>query len=230
MDNFLKTKTFFEDLFFPKFCLGCSREGYFLCQDCRHILDILEVSFSTKNKHLDGLYFALSYKENKLCQKLIHCFKYPPYLKALAPVLAGILIEHFVKIGQNTDQVWENSVLIPVPLHAKKLSERGYNQSGELAKELSPILKIPVLTDVLVKIKETKSQIGLGGKAREKNLLGVFSLTKTENPCESRLHGFSKIFLVDDVYTTGSTMQECAKILKKGGAKSVWGIALARES
>jgi len=228
VDNFLKVKTFFEDLFFPKFCLGCNREGYFLCQDCRHLLDILEVSFSAKNKYLDGLYFALSYKENKLCQRLVHNFKYPPYLRALAPVMADILIEHFVKIGQNTDQIWKNSVLIPVPLHKKKMAERGYNQSEELAKELSPILKIPVLTDVLIKTKETKSQIGLGGRAREENMLGAFSLTK--NPCEPQLHGFSKVFLVDDVYTTGSTMQECAKILKQSGVKSVRGIAFAREA
>jgi ComF family protein len=227
VDNFLKTKAFLKDLFFPKFCLGCNKEGTFLCQDCRHLLDILEVNFPAKNKFLDGLYFALSYKESGLCQKLIHNFKYPPYLKALAPDLANILIEHFIKIGKNTNEVWENSVLTPVPLHVKKLKERGYNHSQELARELGIILKIPVLTDILVKTKDTKSQVGLNKMEREKNLLGAFSLTKNPQSCGS--HGFSKVFLVDDVYTTGSTMQECAKILKENGVKSVWGIAIARE-
>jgi ComF family protein len=228
VDNFLKAKTFFEDLFFPKFCLGCGREGNFLCQDCRHLLDILEINYPVDNKFIDGLYFALSYKDNKLCQKLIGNFKYPPYLKALAPTLAGILIEHFIKTGKNTDQVWENSVLIPVPLHPKKLAERGYNQSEELAKELSRVLKVPVLTDVLIKTKDTKSQIGLSGKEREENLIGAFSLTKSVERYD--LPTLSRVFLVDDVYTTGSTMQECARVLRQSGAKSIWGITIARES
>jgi len=223
VDNFFKTKAFLKDLLFPKFCLGCNKEGVFLCQDCRHLLDILEVDFSEKNKSLDGLYFALSYKENKLCQKLIHNFKYPPYLKSLAPVMADILIEHFIKTGKNTNEIWENSVLIPIPLYPKKLAERGYNQSEELAKELSPILKVPVLADVLIKTKDTKSQIGLSKAEREKNLLDAFL---TKNP--EKLRG-KKIFLVDDVYTTGSTMQECAKVLKESGIKFVSGITIARE-
>ena len=191
-------------------------------------MDILEINYPVDNKFIDGLYFALSYKDNKLCQKLIGNFKYPPYLKALAPTLAGILIEHFIKTGKNTDQVWENSVLIPVPLHPKKLAERGYNQSEELAKELSRVLKVPVLTDVLIKTKDTKSQIGLSGKEREENLIGAFSLTKSVERYD--LPTLSRVFLVDDVYTTGSTMQECARVLRQSGAKSIWGITIARES
>ena len=231
-------------MFFPKFCLGCQKEGVYLCDDCRTLLDISEFNYclcnakpqrlppsSTsgkcqrcQNKKLSGLYFALPYKEKQLTKKLIYQFKYQPYLKDLARTLASILIEHFVLSGKNTDEIWENGVLIPVPLDRKKLKTRGYNQSEELAKELSKILQIPVISDVLIKIKSTKPQMELFKEEREKNLENAF---KIKNPFDFAQG--KKIFLVDDVYTTGSTMQECAKVLKENGAKQVWGIAIARE-
>jgi ComF family protein len=110
-----------------------------------------------------------------------------------------------------------------VPLDRKKLRSRGYNQSEELARELSKIVKVPAISDVLLKTRPTKPQMELSGQERAKNLLNVFAI---KNPEKIR---DKKIFLVDDVYTTGSTMEECAKTLRQAGAKSVWGIALARE-
>ena len=236
MDNLL-------DILFPKFCLGCQKEGTYLCDDCRTLLDISEFNYclcdtnparilpnskngtcsKCKNKNLSGLYFALSYKESQLAKKLIHQFKYKPYLKDLAETLASVLIEHFIKTGKNTNDIWENSVLVPVPLDKKKFRIRGYNQSEELAKELSKILQIPVISDVLLKIKPTESQMTLKKAEREKNLLGAFAQKNPEKIQDK------KVFLVDDVYTTGSTIQECTKILKESGAKQVWGICLARE-
>ena len=104
-----------------------------------------------------------------------------------------------------------------------KIKIRGYNQSEELAKELSKILQIPVVSDALIKIKPTKPQMELTKLEREKNLDGVFQIKNPE-----QISG-KKIFLVDDVYTTGSTMEECAKALGDAGIKQVWGIAIARE-
>jgi competence protein ComFC len=238
-----KTKEFFLDLLFPKFCLGCKKEGSYLCADCRALLDIAEFDYclcDTKparlppeqksgkcqrcqNKKLSGLYFALPYKEKQLTRKLIYQFKYQPYLKDLAETLASILIEHFVISGKNTDEIWDNGVLVPVPLDKKKLKLRGYNQAEELSKELSKILQIPVVSNNLIKINPTKPQMELSKSEREKNLENAFAI---KNPA-----GFAgkKIFLVDDVYTTGSTMEECAKVLKKNEVKNVWGIAIARE-
>lgn len=236
-------KKFLTNLVFPKFCLGCKKEGAYLCEDCLSLLDILEYNYCLceKNpirlqhssqsgkcskcydKKIDGLYFALPYN---LAKNLIYQFKYN-YLKNLSAELASILIEHFIKTGKNTDEIWHNSALISAPLHIKKLRERGYNQSEELAKELSKILKVPVLTDVLIKTKATKPQMELKKEEREKNLQNTFAIN--QNRATSEVARFNKIFLVDDVYTTGSTMQECALTLKKAGAKSVWGICLARE-
>jgi ComF family protein len=233
---------FLLNLLFPKFCLGCQKEGIYLCQDCRSLLEILETNYCLcdkpidlglnfekgkcqrcRDKKLSGLYFALPFKEKLLTKKLIYQFKYKPYLKNLAATLASILAEHFIKTNKNTNKTWENSALIPVPLSVQKFKERGYNQSEELAKELAKIVKIPVFSDVLIKTKNTKPQMELNKSEREKNLLDAFAIKNPE-----KISGL-KIFLVDDVYTTGSTMQECATVLQNGGAKSVWGIALARE-
>ena len=253
MDNkTTKSKDFILDLLFPKFCLGCQKEGIYLCDDCRALLDIAEYNYclcdrnpirlspeqksgqtlrqaqgkcnKCQAKLLSGLYFALPYKEKPITRTLIHQFKYQPYLKDLSKTLASILIEHLILSRKNTDDIWENSVLIPVPLDKNKIKARGYNQSEELATELSKILKVPVLLNCLIKIKSTKPQMELSKEEREINLKDAFVV---KNP--SAIAQGKKIFLVDDVYTTGSTMNECTKILRQAGAKQVWGICLARE-
>jgi len=264
VNNFLEAKNFLLDLLFPKFCLGCQKEGAYLCEDCRGILDINQFNYclcenspqtlpphstlgkcpKCSSKNLSGLYFALPYKEKQLTKKLIYQFKYQPYLKDLSKVLASLIIEHLILSGKNTNEVWQNSVLIPVPLRRKKFNERGYNQSEELAKELSKILKIPVIANYLIKTKETNSQMTLKKDERETNLLGAFKIA-SPSACNNgplapsrrvatTKQSFNlqnkKVFLVDDVYTTGSTMQECAKVLKAHGAKSVWGICITRDS
>lgn len=253
MNNYYKKAgKFILDLFFPKFCFSCQKEGSYLCEDCRSLLEILEYNYCLcdkpfrlppdqksgkcsrcQDKKLAGLYFALPYnlpagrQETSLTKKLIHQFKYEPYIKDLAKTLASLLIEHFVKTGKNTDEIWAPggvpAVLIPVPLDKNKLKLRGYNQSQLLADELAKVLKIPVISDNLIKIKPTKPQMELSKEEREKNLKDVFII---KNPAEL---AEKKVFLVDDVYTTGSTMDECASVLRDAGAKSVWGICIARE-
>ena len=102
------------------------------------------------------------------------------------------------------------------------LKERGFNQSEEIAKELSKILEIPALNDVLIKTKQTFNQVDLKKEERERNIKGAFFCQKRE------LIANRKILLVDDVFTTGSTMEESARILKEAGAAQVWGITVAR--
>ena len=235
---------FVKELLFPSFCLGCKQEGTFLCEDCKATLEISEYNYCLcnknptrlqfdqnkngkcyicKDKKLSGLYSALPYKEKVLTRKLIHNFKYEPYIKSLAKVLSKILIEHLVLAKNNTNQIWENSILIPVPLEKRKMKKRDYNQAEELAKELSKVINIPLVTNVLMKTKSTSSQMKLKKEEREKNVKDAFSIKNHEQIQDK------KIFLVDDVYTTGSTMEECAKTLKDVGVKSVWGIVIARE-
>ena len=134
-----------------------------------------------KIKNFPDFILPFPIKKKILTRKLIYQFKYQPYLKDLAKTLASILIEHFVISGKNTDEIWENSVLIPVPLDKKKLKIRGYNQSEELAKELSKVLQIPVISNNLIKIKSTKPQMELSKEEREKNLENAFVI---KNPAE----------------------------------------------
>ena len=247
----LQISNFLLELFFPSFCLGCQKEGFLLCQDCKSTMEISEYNYCLCNKNpfrippenkngqpfnihkgkcsrcsdkkLSGLYFTLPYKEKFLTKKIIHQFKYQPYIKNLAKNLADLLIEHFVLAKNNTEEIWVNSILIPVPLEKKKLKSRGYNQAEELAKKLSEILKIPLISNNLIKIKRTQPQIKLSSKEREENLKNAFLVEKAAEIKNK------KIFLVDDVYTTGSTMEECSKVLKDAGVRQVWGIAIARD-
>jgi ComF family protein len=232
---FLKLKGTILDFLFPKTCFGCQREGTYLCSDCLATLDILNTLFCLcpksriiaspgkcpvcRSQSLSGLYFAVSYK-NSLVKNLLHRFKYSPYVKELAKTLASLIIVHFKLIEKEKEL--QNSVLVPVPLEKTKLKARGFNQSEEMAKELVKEWKVPLINNCLEKIKTTENQMELSGKEREENLKGAFAVKSAE-----QIQG-KKIFLIDDVYTTGATLEECAKILKQAGAKEVWAIAVAR--
>lgn len=222
-----KIKGFLLDILYPKFCLGCGLEGVYLCQDCKAILDISQMpAYLTdkKSTKLDGLYFPLAYKERPLTRKLIHFFKYKPYyLKDLAETLSSLITDHFALSGQNLEFLRKNSILIAVPMDRKKLKERGYNQSEELAKKLSEKLFIPLISNNLIKIKTTRNQMELTKEDRLWNLTDAFSIRNSTEIKDK------KIILVDDVYTTGATMYECAKILRQAGAQEVWGVVIARD-
>ena len=120
--------------------------------------------------------------------------------------------------------IWkkECDLIIPVPLHFTRLFNRKYNQSAILAKELAKICNIRVNYDILKKTKYTKPQIECSAKKRLKNLKGAFSVSN------AKIIEGKRIILIDDVYTTGSTLKECAKVLIKAGAKSVDTLTVAR--
>lgn len=224
----------FLDLLFPKACLFCQREDSFLCQDCQAAFEIEEENFclcpqpkllekagKCKNcqaKSLAGLHFALSYEDPR-AKLLIKAFKYEPYLRELAKPLASFILAHFSLQGKTN---FPQYLLIPIPLEKRRLRKRGFNQAEEIAKYLAPSLGTPFISDCLLKIKKTPPQTKLSGKERERNLRGAFLVKQPE-----RIRN-KKIFLIDDVYTTGTTMEEAAKTLLETGAKEVWGIAIAR--
>ncbi len=113
-------------------------------------------------------------------------------------------------------------LIMPVPLHPKRLRERGYNQSLLLARAMSLLLGIKIDLLSLRRVKNTRSQTGLNSEERKKNVRGAFALDR-----EKDFKGQS-IILVDDVATTGHTMNECAKILKTAGCEEVLCLVLAR--
>lgn len=114
--------------------------------------------------------------------------------------------------------------IIPVPLHRWRLLKRRYNQATLLAKEVSKLGGIPLLTNVLIRYKHTESQHGKSRRLREKNVKSVFSIA----PQHSSLIKNKSFLLIDDVWTTGATISNCVKVLKRSGAKNVYVLTLAR--
>jgi len=168
---------------------------------------------------IDGAFSAVAYKG--IVKKLIYNFKYKPYLSDLKKTLVELFYESIIQQEIFQKAYKSFPVLVPIPLHLKRLRKRGYNHSELLAKGLSNSLNLKLL-NILQRTKETKSQFGLKIKDRKENLKDAFLLnTKYKMP--------DIVFLVDDILTTGSTLLEAAKVLKKNGAKKVWGLTLARD-
>jgi ComF family protein len=211
---------FIKELLFPKFCVTCRREGSYLCSDCLSLIDFLPYS-NYRSKNLNGLLAVAPYS-NFIIKKLIVQFKYQPFIKDLSTTLAYLII-HYINLIEKQTFFSDKNLIIPIPLAKRRFRERGFNQSEEIGKKLSEFLKIPMLNNVLFKIKETQSQVELSKEEREKNIKNVFLIKNSE------LIEGKKILLLDDVYTTGSTMEEAAKVLKESGAKQVFGIVVARE-
>lgn len=113
-------------------------------------------------------------------------------------------------------------VAIPVPLHPQRLREREFNQSAIIASVISSRLAIPMVTNVLFRQRCTKPQVELGFRERKENVADAFTLQNKE-----AIKG-RNIILIDDVFTTGSTVNECAKVLKKNGAEKVYVVTIAR--
>ena len=221
-------KNFLLDLLFPKHCFGCQKEKTYLCEDCISLLDILNFHRTFKKENLDDLYFALDYKkdsskyENQLTKKLIQNFKYNPFIKNLSRSLSSLIITHFKLCEKSIPFIKEENdfIIIPVPLSQKRLKWRGFNQAEEIAKNLSIYLEIPILNNILIKNKDTTFQSKLSNEERKINLLNTFN-------CNENMEN-KKILLVDDIYTTGSTMEECSKVLKQSKAKEIIGITIAK--
>jgi predicted amidophosphoribosyltransferase len=212
-----KIKEKLINIFFPKFCLGCGREGSYLCEDCQACLDISENIFCLCEKpkilnkdgkcdqchplFLDGLYFPLSYQKT-LSKKIIDNFRKEPYIRELSHPLAELIIDHFLLL-EKEENFFKDKTITFLPITKNEEKKIGYNPNEEIAKDLSLFLEIPLFEYLEKKKKEIK--------------------TKKEKKIKSE-----KIFLVTTLYKKGVLMNKAAKILKENGAKEVWGIAVAR--
>lgn len=165
--------------------------------------------------HFDHSHAAYLYEYP--LDRLIQRFKFHGDMRC-GRVLAGLLLKSLQRAAL-TSRV---EALVPVPLFRKRLVERGFNQSLELAKDLGKGLGLPVLNNYLLRTRDTRAQSELGALQRSGNVRGAFEVRNRANPP-------SRIALVDDVMTTGSTVNECALVLKKAGMQQVevWIIARA---
>lgn len=236
------------DIIFPPVCFGCKkylRDGEEkmrrLCGDCSRKLDFMpgllcpacfrRLPDGEKICHLESQFVLaapLSYS-NPAARELIHVLKYEK-IRAAAEPLAFVLAEYLretyrSRLPYQSDLT--NFVLIPIPLHPKRERKRGFNQAlllAELLKEKSEVLReTPILPDALIRIKPTLSQAKKKNrKEREENVRGCFDAGKPE------LIPGKNIFLVDDVFTSGATMREAARVLKSAGAGKIIALAVAR--
>jgi len=219
------------DIVFPKKCTNCKKEGAYLCEDCLSLIEInpyrqclcekmekRDKCDDCKNKYLNKIFSAASF-QNKILKEAIHKFKYG-YIKDLAQQLSILILSHLQIIELEIDK---SLVVIPVPMTNKKKRRRGFNQSEEMGKIISEATDIPLFNNVLIKTKETSPQMELKREERMNNVKNCFEIQNEKN-IKDKI-----ILLLDDVYTTGSTMEECAKTLKQSGAKEVWGLTVARE-
>ena len=219
----------FLDLVYPPKCCNCGRIGYHFCPECwSEIHTIKDPICRVCGIPLMKNSICLNCKTEPLAVDSIRSFGiYTGSLRqAIQRIkysrdysLAVMFIEPLLELVNQ--QNWTIDIIIPVPLSAKRKRTRGYNQASWLAKPFAKSLMKPFSPEGLVRVKETKSQVGLSFKERKINVAGAFS-------ANSDIVNSRNILLVDDVITTGATLQACAVSLKKAGAVKVYGITIAR--
>lgn len=171
---------------------------------------------------LDGMIVAAEW-EDKILQEAIHKYKYN-FVQGLAEPLSKILIQKIKRPEQLALWQGQKIILVPVPLHKKRYRWRGFNQAELLTEKVGEYFHWEINRDFVARVRYTKPQAKLKKEEREQNIIGAFgvNMLTAEQPVEKI------VILVDDVLTTGATMDECAKSLKQKGIKTVWGLAIAR--
>lgn len=217
------------DLLFPPQCVNCRAAGAYLCAAC-----LVEVQrFTTPvcvrcgrplslpqgcsdcfriGPFLDGVRSA-AYFDGPL-RTAIHALKYEN-ITALSSTLGALMADAWDAFHPPAD------IIVPVPLHAQRFRERGYNQSELLARELGRRIGLPVMANVLVRCRPTAQQTALNVEERQRNVANAFE-THTGNIAGQA------VLLVDDVCTTAATLRACAKALNAAGTASIWALTLAR--
>jgi len=226
-----KLKGIVVDFLFPQRCVGCGKEGEFICYSCRRSLPrvmpplcprcgkpqpsgILCPACVSWQAEIDGI--RSPFRFDGVMRQAIHQLKYRN-LRALAEPLAKLLNDYLA-----TNPI-PGEVLVPVPLHQKRLRERGYNQSSLLAKELGKLTNLRVVDDCLIRQRHAPPQTRTPTvEERRSNVAGAFV-------CRDHRLQDKQVLLIDDVSTSGATLDACAAALKAAGATSVWGLVLARE-
>ncbi|MBI5412583.1 ComF family protein [Candidatus Peregrinibacteria bacterium] len=218
---FIKLRNGVLDFLFPPRCVHCRAEGAFLCLPC---LRGLKVSPSLLHHPpaptaLSGLMYVFKYRANPALKAAIYQFKYR-FNTEMATLFAALLLK---KITRSSFFTSSSPILIPVPLHRRRLAWRGFNQAEALSCALQRLAGIPVIHG-LQRVKATEQQAMLSRSQRLKNLKNSFIVL----PALLSLSRDTSLFLVDDVYTTGTTLNECARALRKTGFKNVHGLVIAK--
>ncbi len=216
----------FLDLLFPPRCVGCRQMGTWICSSCLDRVGRRGPSCERCGRPpapglcrscredwpLTGLQAPFFFEG--VVQKAVHELKYRGR-RVLAEPLGELLAAHLAALS------WPTSAIAPIPLHRERERARGYNQAVLLARALSAQCGWPLLNGGLVRWRNTRPQVGLDGIARLENVRGAFRWESPGPPPR-------RVLLLDDVCTTGATMEACAETLLSAGAEEVRGLALAR--
>jgi len=209
------------DIVFPNYCIICSRKGPTLCINCLSLAQLSE-------KEVDPYIYPIYDYRDSIIKKSIWNLKYKNK-RDLSKIFAEILYSRMLEELADLEILdnFKDPILIPIPLSKKRLRERGYNQSLLIAEELEKINKnkkvsYKLLKNILIKNKETTHQAQVKNKKeRLQNLIGSFSVINKE------LIKNRNIILLDDVVTTGATLKEAKKELKKNGARKIIAFTVA---
>lgn len=204
------------DIICPRFCVVCGKHGDYVCNVCGEDLQFMvpePVKLAVTTNYLDGVWALATYQG--MIKALIKQLKYKG-VKDLATVGAYYLYNF-----ANFPTV---DYLACIPIHKKRFKERGFNQSRELAIQLAKLSKLEFVPLLKRDLYREKQALSKDKAERERKVRSVFSLNKlTKN---YPLPGKS-ILLIDDVVTTGATLNECARILRKAGATKIYALCLA---
>jgi len=232
----------FTDLLFPRQCLGCGREGGYFCSACQkqiktlgfQICPVCEKPAINGLTHPrcqtrytpDGLTSIFPYEG--IIKTAISKLKYK-FITDLAKELVGSMVRtiELDLLVQFKSLKWffmdHKSILIPIPLYWRRENWRGFNQSELLGKRLADHFHWQLRTDILIRQKHAQPQVKLKGDERQQNIHGAFKISPN-----IQIFQYPNIVIFDDVWTTGSTLNEAAETLKKAGAKRVWGLTICR--
>jgi ComF family protein len=227
----------FLDWVFPKACFGCGLAGAYVCSSCVNLFKIINEPVCPvchqksrggaahprcrKPYSLDGLVSIFAYQG--ICKRVIGKLKYRLVTQAFPD-----MIEVVISLGDLSQFASDEWLLVPVPLHASRQRWRGFNQADYIAQALGNYLKLETETNLLTRHKRTKPQMSLHARQRSENIKDAFSLNQNYSKSAIEAAKSKKIVLVDDVYTTGATMKEAAKTLKRNGFGVTWALTLAR--
>lgn len=231
--------SFILDFLFPKKCISCKKFGSYVCDACfssiepfdQYVCPMCLKHSITGETHpgcvtpfsLDGLICGVVYKG--AMKKMIFRLKYSPYVLDIGTIMGKIAVDVLSQNELFSRVLSSHPIVVEVPLSSYKLKKRGYNQAEILSKFLANELNISFTKEILVRIKSTNPQFKLDKKERQKNVLGAFEINKKyKNITKNKT-----VVLVDDLSTSCATLRECAKVLKRNGAKKVYGVTFARE-
>ena len=219
------------DILFPRRCLGCGRHGAYFCSQCLNFVLLKDERICPMCGQpaigglthpgcqqpwgLDGLTSVFAYRG--VVQKAIKKLKY-----RFVTDLASDLVELFLSFCGEDKMFYQlcrekNVALVPIPLYHRRQRWRGFNQTELLGKMIAENLEINFLPDFLIRRKATRPQVGLGKELRHQNIRGAFAINKNFL-LRQKFVGQTKFLLFDDVWTSGATLREAAKVLKRNGA------------